>query len=230
MDRPILLGILGVTLLGLAAALLLPGGRPADPQPKLPWEIKLAPDGSSEVLSLGLGRSPLSAARAVFRDHGEVSLFRASQGDVVIEAFFEGVNLSGLRADVVLSLDVPAATARDFYERGLRISRAESGASRVTLAPEDLEQAAAAPIHQITYLPAARLDPELIERRFGAPRERVAEGDSGVIHWLYPERGLDIALDAKGKAVLQYVAPADFNRLAAPLRQQPATDTGAAPP
>ena len=39
-----------------------------------------------------------------------------------------------------------------------------------------------------------------------------------VEHWLYPERGLAIALDAKGRELLQYVAPAEFERrLRAPL-------------
>ena len=36
-------------------------------------------------------------------------------------------------------------------------------------------------------------------------------------HFLYPDKGLDLVLDSKGKEVLQYVAPADFARLRAPL-------------
>lgn len=219
MDRPILFGILGATLMALAAAILLPGGRPADPRPKLPWEIRLTPEGSSAVLGLELGRSPLTAAQQLFNDEGAVSLFQVGEQNLALEAFFQGINLSGLRADVVLLLEVPHETARAYYERGLRISRAESGANKVTLAPSDLVEVAAAPIAQITYLPAARLDPELIQRRFGEPTERIRETDSGVSHWLYPERGLDIAIDAKGKAVLQYVEPRDFARLAEPLRQ-----------
>ncbi len=219
MDRPIVLGILGTTLMALAAAILLPGGRPADPQPKLPWEIGLTAAGGSQVLGLELPRSPLSAARQLFQDQGEVSLFKVGDRGLALEAFFQGISLSGLRADVVLLLDVPEETARGYYERGLRISKAESGASKVTLAADDLAAAAEAPIRQITYLPAARLDPELIRRRFGEPSDRVTEADSGITHWLYPERGLDIAVDAKGKAVLQYVAPPDFARLAEPLRQ-----------
>lgn len=219
MDRPIVLGLLGGTLMVLAATILLPGGRPPDPQPKLPWEVKATAGGSSEVFTLRLAHSPLSAARQVFEDTGVVSLFRIGEDQVAVEAFFQGVNLSGLRADIVVSLEVPPETARGLYERGLRISKAVSGASKVTLATEDMNDLAAAPIQRITYLPAARLDPDLIRRRFGNPNERIIEDDSGVSHWLYPERGLDIAIDAKGHAVLQYVAPGDFALLRDPLRR-----------
>jgi hypothetical protein len=53
-------------------------------------------------------------------------------------------------------------------------------------------------------------------QRFGAPAERIRQGET-LEHFLYPARGLDIVLDSKGKEVLQYVAPADFARLRAPL-------------
>lgn len=217
MDRPIILAILGATLMALAVGMLIPAAKPPDAQPKLPWEVKAMGDGSSEVFTLRLGQSPLRAARQVFTDLGKVNLFRMAGEQFAVEAYFDGVNLSGLRADVILSLEIPPENARAFYERGLRISKAESGASKVTLAPDDLERLAEAPIQRITYLPAAKLDAELIRRRFGDPSERLTEMDSGVSHWLYPERGLDIAIDSKGKAVLQYVAPRDFALLRDPL-------------
>jgi hypothetical protein len=56
----------------------------------------------------------------------------------------------------------------------------------------------------------------VILQRFGAPAERIRQGET-LEHFLYPAQGLDIVLDSKGKEVLQYVAPADFARLRAPL-------------
>jgi hypothetical protein len=67
------------------------------------------------------------------------------------------------------------------------------------------------------------LDEDLIERRFGSPSERRTEAETGIVHWLYPQRGIDIARDPKGKVVIQYVDRADFANVLAPLAHQ---DTG----
>ena len=218
MERRILLGVLGATLMALAAAILLPGGRPVDPSPKLPWQIDVDSDGTARVFGLKLAQSPLREAQELFDEAGKINLFRVDERHLAVEAFFEQVYLSGLRGDFVLSLDVPSETAQAMFERGLRTSKASSGDRKVTLSPEDFLEVADAPIKQISYLPAAKLDPDLIAQRFGEPSERVAEPGSGIVHWLYPERGLDIATDANGRAVLQYVAPETFERVRAPLQ------------
>jgi hypothetical protein len=77
---------------------------------------------------------------------------------------------------------------------------------------------ASAPIRAISYLPKARLDEALIEQRFGVPSLRLAEPETGVVHWLYPERGIDIGRDPSGNVVIQYVNPDDFDRLLRPLQ------------
>jgi hypothetical protein len=103
------------------------------------------------------------------------------------------------------------------YERGTRIGTLGGERRKVTLHAQDLATVYDAPLSGITYLPRARLDAELIAKRFGAPQRRVAEIKGTTVHWLYPQLGLDIALDQQGHAVLQYVAPERFARLAEPL-------------
>jgi hypothetical protein len=113
------------------------------------------------------------------------------------------------------------------YARGLRISKLESGSRKVKLDPADALTLGQRAVRSIAYLPQASLDEALIAKRFGEPNERRTEAETGIVHWLYPERGMDIARDPKGKVVIQYVSPADFPRLTAPLQAAP---TGAAPP
>ena len=81
---------------------------------------------------------------------------------------------------------------------------------------DDLALAWRAPIASVTFIPAASLDEQTVLRRFGAPAERIRV-DERVEHFLYPDKGLDLALDSKGKEVLQYVAPRQFARLREPL-------------
>jgi hypothetical protein len=220
LERNILLTVLAAALLALAVALLLPGGRPPDREPLLPWDVRVVPDGSIQVFGLTLGRSPLSDARLQFRNQGEVNLFASPDGGYSLEAYFDGVSLSGLKADLVLTLDLQAEQARAMFERGLRISQLGSGGKKVDLAPRDLERAANLPIRHVTYLPTAALDGPLIQRRFGEPQRRVREPDSGIEHWLYPQRGLDIAVDPQGPEVFQYLPPREFHRILEPLLRQ----------
>jgi hypothetical protein len=89
---------------------------------------------------------------------------------------------------------------------------------------------ASRPIRTISYLPKARLDNELIEQRFGAPALRLTEPKTDIVHWLYPERGLDIGREPGGNVVIQYVDPDDFNRVLQPLQDAvPVEDAPAEP-
>ena len=52
--------------------------------------------------------------------------------------------------------------------------------------------------------------------RFGEPAEQIQA--TGVTHYLYPDKGLVVALHENSKEVIQYVHPARFEQLSQPLR------------
>jgi hypothetical protein len=217
MDRKLLLWIIAGTLIALALALLLPGGRAPEGEPRLPWQIETLPDGSTRVFGLTLGQSSLANARQELEADGALTLFRSPTGEISLEAYFERLFISGLKANLVLNLELDPAEAQAMYERGQRVSQLGSGTQKVELAALDRERMAAAPVRLITYLPTADLEPELLARLFGEPTRRIAELDSGIEHWLYPDKGLDIAVNPEGKEVFQYIAPDRFGELAEPL-------------
>ena len=64
------------------------------------------------------------------------------------------------------------------------------------------------------------LEEAVLSKRFGTPAERIRESQSGAVHWLYPQHGLDVALGGDEKPVLQYLSPGDFELLRAPLLAQ----------
>jgi hypothetical protein len=72
------------------------------------------------------------------------------------------------------------------------------------------------PISSLTYLPSLQVDDAIFLKRFGQPAQRIKEKKSGLVHWLYPQDGLDITLGG-GKPLLQYVPPKDFDKLTRPL-------------
>jgi hypothetical protein len=91
------------------------------------------------------------------------------------------------------------------------------------LSPDDLAQALKTPISAVSLVPQAQLDTATLTQRFGEPSQRVTleQGGATVEHLLYPAQGLDIAVSERGKEVMQYVAPAQFDRLRQPLQAQP---------
>jgi hypothetical protein len=216
-DRKLLLWIVAGTLVALGLALLLPGGRAPEGEPRLPWQIDTLPDGSTRVFGLTLGQSSLAEARRELDADGVLTLFRSASGEISLEAYFERLFISGLKANLVLNLELDPAEAEAMYERGQRVSQLGSGTQKVELGALDQERVAAAPIQSITYVPNTDLEPELLGRLFGEPTQRIAEADSGIEHWLYPDKGLDIAINPEGKEVFQYIAPDRFGELAAPL-------------
>ena len=217
MDRKIGFGLLLITLVAIAVAILSPGGRTVDPNPKLPWMIEVDVHGESHVFGLTLGESTLADAREAFQEQGKMNLFVSPQGEYAIEAYFQRLFLSGLRADLVLALDVGQQQAAEIFDRGLRISKLGSGARKVDMTTPDKEMLADAKIALITYLPATDLEEEIIRRYFGEPQQKISEKKSGIIHWLYPEKGLDIGVNPDGKEVFQYVRPSEFEELVKPL-------------
>ncbi len=216
MNRKTLFALLASVLLVLAAAIMLPAGKERPGPPRLPWDITVDAAGNSVVFNLTLNQSTLADAQEAFRKEAKISLFASPEAHYTVEAYFKQLYISGIRADLILTLDVDQATAAQMYERGERLSQLGSGEKKVTLAHADNLSLMAAPISHITYLPAARLDAGLIQERFGTAERRHTE-PSGVVHWLYPEKGLDIALSPEGRAVLQYTSPAHFDRITRPL-------------
>ncbi len=155
----------------------------------------------------------MNEARNILSSDGEISLFITRDDQPTLEAYFERVFLSGLRADFVLVLDAAPDLLRGFYDRGSRISRTTEITRKVNLAATDQAAAGQLPIGMINYIPAADLDEELLLSRFGEPAERILEPATGVTHWIYPERGLSIGVNPEGKELLQYVPPKQIDLL-----------------
>lgn len=223
MDRKIILSVLFAALFGIVGLWLLLSAQPPTGQTAqrlYPWDTAVTGDGSLRVFGLTLGVSTLRDLRALLGEEGQLTLFAEADGRLAVEAWFDDGLLGNLRADWVVPLRVPAADLQGMYDRGLRVSTLPSGAQKVTMTPADQAALATAPLAALTYLPWQRLTPADLTGRFGAPEERLTTAD-GMEHWLYPARGFAIARDPRGAVVIQYVNPADFASLRAPLVTPP---------
>ena len=229
MEKKIILGVLAFALLAIGIGIEEIPGPPEVPGSQfLPWQIEATPQGSTRVFGLTLGESVLRQAEQLYRGGAELSLFVSPQGAYKLEAYFDKVVLGGFNAQLVLGLRLPQEALAGMFERGARISNLGGGRKKVILAAADSQTVFdTAPIVSIAYLSRARLDADLVERRFGDPAQRIREAKTETSHWLYPALGLDVALHDNGHAVLQYVSPKEFTVLQAPLSDLPAETAGA---
>lgn len=214
-----IVGIFSVVI--IFGSFLIPGDRPD--RKDLPWHIEHPSPDTVKVFGLTVGKSSLGEAKIRFKEEGEPSLFKSPAGIMSAELFFEQINLASLRSRVVLTADLPESELKAMYERGLRIAGTGSG-KKITLTPEDVARLLQAPISSLTYIPGVRVDETLFLKRFGQPTRIIKEEKSGTTHWLYPQHGLDISMSQGEKPILQYVSPAAFDKLVAPLITQAGTD------
>lgn len=221
MSRHVFLTVLIGSVVLLALALLIPAPEPEVRPDQLPWQVRTLPDGTSRVFGVTLDRTTMGEAEAAFGEEAKVSLFVSSDDEYAVEGYFDALILDGLKARMVLNVALPETDLEAMYDRGLRISTLGSGSRRVTLHPDDLARVRNTPVSAITYMPDLDLEPALVEKRFGAPQRRIEDPDeeSAIVHWLYPGKGLDIALSEAGQDVLQYVPPRDFQQLVRPLKR-----------
>lgn len=219
MERHMFLGVLAFSIVAVIAGVLFVPGRPPG-EVHLPWQVEITPEGHSRVFGVEIGRTTLAEAEETFREPAEVSLFENKDGKRVVEVYFNNVDISGLRARMVLVMDLNSEQLAGMYQRGERLANMGGGRHKVSLSSADLHALKQMTFNSLSYIPRHNLDDAVVKSRFGEPAERIAESKGKVVHWLYPEKGLDIALNPEAKEVLQYVQPSSFEEVRRPLLEQ----------
>jgi hypothetical protein len=177
------------------------------------------------VFGLTLGgnaASTLSDARRLSKEAPRLALLAPPDAPLALEAYFETVSIGPLTGKLVLSIAATPADLESMRAKATKTDHLETGIRQFALNDADRQRAERLPLAAIAFIPSAGLDEAhhpVILQRFGTPAERIRQGET-LEHFLYPDKGLDLVLDSKGKEVLQYVAPAEFARLRAPLGKQ----------
>lgn len=207
----------GAAAVLLLLALLVLRPAPQDAGVTAPWQIEMTGGGGSRVFGITLGASTLGEARAALGDDMELAVIAASGEPGSLEAYYARITAGPVIGRIVLDAQADADTLRRLQANSPRLDRAGTGARKMRIASDDLSEALSARVVGIVFLPVVNLDEDVVVARFGAPAQRV-RSDAHTEHFLYPDKGLDVVLSDQEREVLQYVAPRDFQRLAAPLQ------------
>ena len=186
------------------------------PKENLPWQIETLADGGSKVFGLTLGHSTLGQARQRFGQDMQLAVV-ASPGEAgALEAYYIHFSAGPLQGKLILVGLLDPTRVEQMRLAARKVEFMDSTTRKYTLRPDDLTLAYLAPIGSITFIPDAHFDADTAIKRFGEPEVRLRSSET-VEHFLYPQKGLDLLLDARGKEVLQYIAPSQFARLHDPL-------------
>jgi hypothetical protein len=223
------LTIAAIVLAAIVAPFFIGGGEPAtEADANLPWNVRVATDGTSRVFGLGLGHGTLADARARFASDLEIAIVAAPGEAGTLEAYVARVQAGFVTGSLVLGARLEPREVEAMRQRSVKRQFMESTTRRLSLHPDDLPAALSAPLTAIAFVPSANLDATTLLQRFGPPGERL-RGTDQAEHLLYADRGIDIIVDPKGREIIQYVAPREFDRLRAPLLAgQPGNATGKA--
>jgi hypothetical protein len=191
----------------------------------LPWQITIIDDKTLHVFDLLIGKSTLKDAVKVLKSEYNLAWFenkvdsqakdaqtqKSDANNLNLEAYFFRVSLSGLRAKVILELDT---TNLDLDYLKTNSGKPEILASHAIKYPlDDLAQAMGNRlIKSLTYVPKSSVDIDILRNRFGQAGE-VIQINENLEFWLYPEKGLVMTINKKGKEAFQYVPTSDFERL-----------------
>ena len=173
----------------------------------LPWQIDILPDGSTQVFGLHIGVSRLSDVLGILGDDDmELAIIAATDEVGSLEMYYGHYRASVISGKLIVQTSASEQLIKGWREKAVKSDYMASGqAKKYLLSGDELKQALDEVVTGLTFIPAINLDEEIILARFGEPVERVQL--EGAIHFLYPEKGLDVALFEGAKEVIQYVSP-----------------------
>ena len=185
-----------------------------EPLTGLPWQIDILPDGNTRVFGITPGRTTFGEAIELLGNDLDLAIIAAPHETGALEAYYSHHSFGPITGKLILVLDIAPDMLSDMREHGYQ----DGGTRRYRPHPDDLPIAYRAPVRIITFLPSFNLDEEVVQARFGTPAE-IIQPQTQEKHLLYPEKGLDLILNADGKEVLQYLPPDEFSAHRARLRR-----------
>jgi hypothetical protein len=198
---------------------------PATATQDLPWQVTALPGGGSQVLGLRVsptlgapvsGGSTLGDVLQRWGDNVQVAIVATPNETGNLEAYVDPMQAGFISGKAIITAHLPPEVIQGMRERATKTAYMGGTTRKATLSSADLAEALKAPVTAVSFIPAANLDEEIILSRFGQPAQRV-RSNGHLEHFLYPDKGLDLTLDSEGKELLQYVVPAEFERLRQPL-------------
>ena len=201
--KKIVIWFVALLLALLLLAWWFPNPKQATQFEHLPWQIDVVSPQSTAVLGLVLGQTRLQD----LTQHlpvPDIRLFVNPDGQRKVEAFYPNSRIPPFEANIVLVPEMDAAQLDALWAERTSERPMPSGARRYGLSDDALRSMGPAVVVEMSYVPRARWDADLIQARFGEPAGRLRLGDEQD-WWLYPDKGLALMLPiGRGRVLMHY--------------------------
>ncbi len=192
----------------------------------LPWQVELHSDETSSVFGIQLEHTRVDELIEALGIEYELAIISDSNDRNGLEIYYSYFSAGPIKGKLIAQVSADHNELEAMQARASSSSYTSSGSRKFMLNATDLAQIQSWTINSLSLIPAANLDEEIVLSRFGQPAQRITT-QHGSEHFLYPNIGVDIALNEKAKELIQYVAPRHFDQLVKPLQQEAAKATEA---
>lgn len=181
----------------------------------LPWNVEVV-NNTTNVFGVKLGESNLNDFLQIWNEKEmELAIIKSPDEDIKnanLEAYFAELKLGFVLAKVIITLQTNPDELNNMIARASDVSFLRNGSKQITLNNVDYQQAKNKIIKSISIIPTVNLNEDDFIVRFGNPTQKIVLSDD-ITHLLYENKSLDIVVSNKGKEVLQYVSPQNFDAL-----------------
>lgn len=207
----IIVTLIFCVVLGLSAWQLVLQHPPSSTQTQahgLPWQVERLPENTTRVFNLHPGIDTLAQARSILGEDFKFGII-AKDGELgALELFYTRFQTGHLTGKLVLIADLPPETLKQLKQQADKRTVLSNGSSIYTLKSAATEQAWQARIKHIHYVPTVSLNQSMVTDFFGEPSITYVQAEN-VTLYAYPELGISIYVDNKGKDFIIYQRPDD---------------------
>ena len=187
------------------------------------WEAGLK-DGKMQALGYTLLEDDVQKAIRMQGNRFEFAVFeevKGTQKNQQLELYFRETEVGRFTGRVIINLIVPAQEMQEILKNAGTAKRLPDSRVKYPILDTQFDKMNHLKIGHIAFIPTAlSLDEATIMSKFGNPTKVLKEfsSEGEIMHYLYPQKGIDVALDAKKRVVIQYIVPAEFeNKIVIPL-------------
>jgi hypothetical protein len=190
-------------------------------QQRLPWHIQQLENNATRVFNITLGETTFKEAGKTLGTDKELAILIDHENRPRLEMYYSKFKAGPITGKLIVMADVNEGKLIQLVEEIETGEYLRSGTRKFIPHDTELDSVADAPVKELVFLPTVSLDEGIINKRFGQANEIIQIGDI-TTYYIYPEKGLAIALYPESKDVLQYVHPKDMDALVLDLKREKA--------
>lgn len=186
------------------------------------WETSLSESREMQAFGLTLNHSTLQDAIDTFGNRVSLTLYETESGDQ-LEGYFRETQVGPFLGRMAFTLASDPKDMQIAKEKSVAEQAPMSGKKSYKLASNLNELFLDQPVFSLAFIPTQIvLTPDDVKARFGEPQQIIEEmvdnKKTGTVHYLYPDKGIDVTLDKEKRSIVQYISPKYFReKIIAPI-------------